>query len=63
MASLDNLTAAIAELNADVTKVAADVIAALAALQAQIDALVAGQVTQEQIEEICRAPHALNSVR
>ena len=52
MATLDNLTAALADLDADVTKIAADVLAALADLRAQIDVLVAGTITQEQIDAL-----------
>lgn len=52
MANLENITAALADLNADVDKTATDVLAALADLRAQIDALVAGQVTQEQIDAL-----------
>ena len=52
MATLDNLTAAIADIATDIDKVAADVLAALADLRAQIEALVVGQVTQEQIDSL-----------
>ncbi len=52
MASLDNLTAAIAKLDTDVTQAASDVAKAIADLKAQIDALTVGQITQDQIDAL-----------
>lgn len=52
MASLDNLTAAIAELDADVTEAAAEVMAALDALKTQISELEAGAVSQADIDAL-----------
>jgi outer membrane murein-binding lipoprotein Lpp len=52
VASLDNLTAAVAKLGADFSKVAADVLAALADLRAQIEALTAGTISQDQIDAL-----------
>jgi len=52
VATLDNLTAALADLDADISKVADDVLVALADLRAQIDVLVAGTITQEQIDAL-----------
>ena len=61
MATLDNLTAALADLDADVTKIAADVLAALADLRAQIDVLVAGTITQAQIDALTESLNVVDA--
>src|SRR6266705_1081546 len=52
VASLENLTAAIAKLDTDVSTAAADVEAALDALKGQIAELTAGSISQEQIDAL-----------
>lgn len=52
VASLDNLTAAIAKLDTDVEQAAADVSTAIQALKDQIAALTAGSISQEQIDAL-----------
>lgn len=52
MASLDNITAAIAKLDTDVEQAASDVAAALQALKDQIGGLTAGAISQEQIDAL-----------
>jgi hypothetical protein len=52
VADITALQAAVAQFSADVTTALADVQADLATLQAQIAALVAGQVTQDQIDTL-----------
>ena len=52
MASLDALTAAVAEIGTDVAQAAADVTAAIDDLKAQIAALSEGQITQDQIDAL-----------
>ena len=61
MATLENLVAALADLDADVTKVASDVLAALADLRAQVDALTAGAITQEQIDGLVESLNVVDA--
>lgn len=52
MASLDNLTAALAKIDTDVADLAADVQAKLDDLLSQISDLTAGAITQDQIDAL-----------
>jgi len=61
MASLDNLTAVLTELGNDVADLTADVSARLASLQASIDELKVGQVTQQQIDDLTAQAAAIDA--